>query len=117
MKPILIPLRLRSTANLREHWAHKYNRENHQKAVMKLLVMPFIDDLRKATSITLIRHAPRQLDYDNLVYAFKHIRDALSDLIHPGMAPGQADSRLVFSYGQTISKDYGIEVVPIFGTA
>jgi len=41
--------------------------------------------------IVLTRVSPRSLDTDNLPCAFKWIRDAIADLIIPGLAPGRAD--------------------------
>ena len=41
--------------------------------------------------VTLTRHGVKELDYDNLVGSFKHVRDAVADYIHPGLKPGQAD--------------------------
>ena len=57
-------------------------------------------------NITLIRCSPRQLDYDNLVYAFKHTRDVVADLITPGLKPGHADAnkKMNFIYEQKKTK-------------
>jgi len=73
-------------------------------------------NLQNITQIKLIRHAPRELDDDNLNYAFKHIRDTVADLIIPGLAPGRADGKLHFTYGQQRSKLYLVEIVLIEGT-
>ncbi len=52
--------------------------------------------------IFLTRIAPRALDFDNLVYAFKHIRDVIADTLLPGLAAGRADDdkRLQWQYCQ-----------------
>lgn len=59
----------------------------------------------------MIRSGPRKLDYDNMVYAFKGIRDAVADLMLPGLAEGKADGdeRLEWAYNQEIGL-YGIKI-------
>lgn len=103
-----IPIKLVSSANLSEHWAKKRKREMIQKASVKYFLAPSFKKSHTINSIELIRLGPKNLDYDNLVYAFKHIRDCISDLIHPNLAPGQADKDLHFTYSQQTSHDYSI---------
>lgn len=42
-------------------------------------------------NVTLVRIAPRNLDFDNLYAAMKSIIDAVANVINPGLAPGRAD--------------------------
>ena len=103
-------MNLRSAANIREHWAAKAARDKKQKRIVRFYLRPHADLLPSITHITLIRESKRTLDYDNLVYAFKHIRDCISDLIKPGLAPGRSDSDLVFTYVQRKAKRFGIAI-------
>ena len=97
-----------SAANLREHWAKKRRREKLQAGAVKYALSPSQSNLTTAKSIELIRLSPRKLDSDNLAYAFKHIRDAVADILVPGKAAGQSDRDLNFSYSQQSSKEYAI---------
>lgn len=63
----------------------------------------------------MTRIAPRRLDYDeNLPMAFKWIKDALAELIKPGMAVGRADDdkrfRFEFDQRKGEPKEYAIEI-------
>lgn len=62
---------------------------------------------------TLVRYSPRKLDDDNLIAAFKWIRDAIADLIKPGFKPGRADANddIVFKYSQEKSVDKYVIII------
>lgn len=103
-----------SEANQREHWAIKRARHFKQRKAFYFQTHLL---MRKATlpcHIRLTRLAPRQLDSDNLVSAFKAIRDTIADMIRPGLAPGQADNttEITWDYKQEKSppKSYKIRV-------
>ncbi len=49
-------------------------------------------------SVDLIRYSPRKLDDDNLIYAFKPVRDILAQLIFPGSKSGQKDNSPLISW-------------------
>lgn len=115
MNPIIVPIRLLSAGNLPEHWSKRHVRNKKQKGAVRYILSPRIDELRQYKIIELKRLAPRTLDYDNLVFAFKHIRDGIADMLHPGLAPGRADEFLTFSYSQSKSSDYAISIVGIAG--
>ena len=72
-----------------------------------------IRNIRLPAVITLVRVAPRTLDDDNLVTAFKWIRDKVADLITPGMAPGRADNikGLSFAYRQEKAPRDGFKII------
>lgn len=96
---IKVPYKIFSEANVKEHWAIKNRRKkaifNYLNHFLKLPPM-------KSAKITFIRISPRSLDYDNLLYAFKNVRDYIADRIIPGKKMGQADSskNLSFFYEQ-----------------
>lgn len=62
-------------------------------------------------TIVLTRLAPKHLDvHDNLPISLKWVSDAIADCIIPGLAKGQADSKLSWKYNQVKSKQYGIKI-------
>lgn len=86
-----IPLRIISEANASEHWSKKHKRHKKQKGFVNLYCK-WIASIKPPCLIKLTRISPRKLDKDeNLPMAFKYIKDAIADLIHPGLAPGRAD--------------------------
>ena len=64
--------------------------------------------------ISLTRIAPRSLDEDNNIIAFKNIRDQIAQLFFPGTRKGQADGYGCFTwkYYQTKGKpkEYAIKI-------
>ena len=94
---ITLPLRLRSTMNLREHWAAKAKRMKHQRASASFYCGPLREFHGKHVDVTLTRIAPRPLDGDNLQAAFKAVRDGVADAM--GYA-NDSDPRLMWHYAQ-----------------
>ena len=111
-KTFTVPIRLRSEANIKDHWAKKRKRRLDQQKAVAILWNSHIRALTLPAGITLTRQAPRTLDDDNLVSAFKWIRDAIADLITPGLARGRADNveGLSFHYSQEKCKTYGVKI-------
>ena len=118
-----IPIRIISEANTgfslrnpKMTWVRLKKRKEEQKnAIWKHWIANGHEayQIEPRCHVKLIRIAPRQLDDDNLAYAFKHIRDTISDLIKPGMAKGRADSKdITFEYAQEKGKvkEYGIKI-------
>jgi hypothetical protein len=62
--------------------------------------------------IKLTRVGKRTMDYDNLVTSLKSARDAVADLLVPGLKPGRADNNpgLKFFYFQENGKEYGLKI-------
>lgn len=113
MIEITIPYRIRSEANIFEHWTKKHKR----KRIAKDFVIYHLNPYEKPTLpcvVTITRIAPRKLDYDNLVYACKYIIDSVCSWILPGLEDGQADSdpRIQIKYKQEKSgiKEYGTKI-------
>jgi hypothetical protein len=98
----LIPLKIVSAANVREHWAIKHRRDKMQKNTVLAYLNRYNGMVNLPCKIKLTRVSPRKLDDDNLQYAFKAIRDAVCSFIIPGLAPGRADDdeRLQIEYVQ-----------------
>ena len=92
--------RLKSEANLAEHWRTKHLRHKREAWLVKLALKDVKCEL--PCTIRLIRIASKLCDDDNLISAFKHIRDVVADHLVPGLPPGRADNdpRLRFEYDQ-----------------
>lgn len=99
MISVTIPLGkpLPSAANLREHWRVKAVRVKQQREAVQLVLAKYkyalsgwaqdaddfthIDpDSKGCMRVRFVRIAPRQLDSDNLAYAFKAHRDAVAEV-------------------------------------
>ncbi len=100
--------------NANQHWSIKHKRAKKQKDA---LILWFSGARRKDLAsagmdphINLIRVSPRRLDSDNLISAFKAVRDQLAALIKPGYAPGRADDDgdITWSYDQQAGKPQAI---------
>jgi len=92
---LLIPLRLPSAANLREHWRVRHKRVQAQRQIVALYIggkrppaLPVV--------VTLTRIAPRALDSDNLQGAWKAGRDEVAKWL--GVPDN--DPRVTWEYGQ-----------------
>ena len=110
---ITIPVRIMSEANLQEHWTKKHKRKKAiQSAIKYYWNSSDMPSISLPVTITFTRLAPRTLDDDNNVFAFKAARDTISDLFIPNLAPGRADdsSELKFKYAQQKSKEYGFKI-------
>lgn len=97
---IRIPYHLPSEANISDHWTKKHKRKKRLQLLL-LSYWPAVK-IELPCVVTLTRVAPRSLDYDNLVYAFKNTKDFIADKIVPGRAAGRADDddRISWEYGQ-----------------
>jgi len=104
-----VPMRLLSEANIHQHWRKKHERNKKQQAAVRLTWLSKRPCVSLPCKVSLTRSGPRKLDYDNLVYAFKAIRDEVAGLLIPGRKDGQADSdeRIEWIYSQEIGL-YGI---------
>jgi hypothetical protein len=92
---IVIPMRLPSSANLREHYMVKAKRVKQQRQFVSVYLagrprpaLPVV--------VTLVRIAPRALDGDNLQSAFKAPRDEIARWL----GCQDNDPRVTWVYGQ-----------------
>jgi hypothetical protein len=94
---------LKSEANLHQHWRHRHRRQKGQewaiKAAWRAQNNPRVS---LPCLVRLTRYSGRKMDDDNLIFAFKKIRDVIADLILPGYKPGHADGKgqMRFEYDQ-----------------
>lgn len=106
-----IPLRLKSAANLREHWAVKAKRVLKERTATGIIARRKVPDLAAAPGAfvaTLTRVAPRALDDDNLRSAFKAVRDELAKQ----MGVDDRNPRVRWEYGQEKGKpkEYAVKI-------
>lgn len=101
---VTLPLRLHSTANLREHWAAKAKRTKHHRQTAKLMCK----DFGLPCIVTITRIAPRQLDDDNLASCCKATRDGVADRL----GIDDRDPRVQWRYKQAKGKpkEYAVRV-------
>ena len=86
-----LPIKLESTANLREHWASKYRRMKKQKQatiIIKKHPLPCV--------VEIVRIGKRTLDGDNLQNAAKAVRDGIA----ARLGVDDADPRVEWRYSQ-----------------
>lgn len=111
---VLVPVRIESEANRREHWRTVAKRKAwhrlHANAVllMELGYRAHWWEVAPPMTITLTRIGPRTLDDDNLASGFKAFRDGVADWL--GIDDG--DKRLTWRYAQRKGKpkEYAAEV-------
>lgn len=105
---ILVPIRIESVPNLREHWASKAKRWREQRASVWYSLRAAKAPTTLPCVVTLTRVAPRALDSDNAVSGMKGARDAVADWL----MVNDNDSRITWQYGQRKgdTKHYALEV-------
>jgi hypothetical protein len=85
-----VPVKIISEGNNQEHWTKKHKRK--KKIQTAIYYFARRTRVKPPCTVTLTRIAPRKLDdEDNLRTALKSAKDAVADILHPGMAPGRAD--------------------------
>lgn len=107
MLSVTLPIRTISESNSFEHWRYKHIRHKRQKQ----LVHAYLDGIQVELpcQVTLTRISPRKLDSDNLVTSFKWIRDAVAEIIKPGLRVGRADDDIRFTWHYMQEKGNGSE--------
>lgn len=105
-------IHLLSEGNISDHWTKKRNRRLFQQNYIAQKWYTEGIDLKPPVSVTLTRLAPRTLDDDNLVTAFKGIRDRVASLLVPGLKPGRADNHkgIEWKYSQEKNKQYLVKI-------
>ena len=87
MISLVLPIRLVSVANLREHWAKKAKRTAEHRSIASMALRKHThlvyekDKTLKHILISISRIAPRMLDGDNLQSACKGLRDGIADAL------------------------------------
>lgn len=108
---VVLPIRVRSEGNQREHHFVVHKRKKDQKGVVKLAfgsALASRPDLKPPFLVKLTRIGIRTMDDDNVAFAFKAIRDQVAECL--GIDDGDV-ARLRFAYGQRVAKAYAIEIL------
>ena len=110
---IVIPLKLVSVANLREHWAKRASRAKQHRLLAWANLRGHSAPRVGKVAVTLTRIAPRPLDSDNLSSSFKATRDGVADWL--GVDDGS--DLVTWNYAQRKGKpkEYAAEIVVEFG--
>lgn len=98
----ILPLRLVSSLNAREHWAARARRVKRER-VTAFLAVPKVP---VPCTVYITRIGKRRMDGDNLQGACKAIRDGIAQKL--GVDDG--DSRIRWEYAQEIGKEYGVRI-------
>ena len=107
----ILPIYIASEANSREHWHEKAKRHHNQKDWIKVAMLH--EELRLPCQVKMTRLAPSTLDSDNLITAFKYVRDYIAAEITKDFRPGRADStsKIKWCYSQEKSSLYGAKIL------
>lgn len=108
---LFVPIKLKSAQNIKCHWAKRAAMVRKQKLDVGLMLNASWKPLPMfPCKITLVALKLHQMDYDNLVTAFKPIRDSVAEFFRPGLAPGRADDtdQIEWKYLQVRQSNEGI---------
>lgn len=108
---VLLPLRIHSTANKREHWTAKAKRTKVHRTATAVMLKTSGDPPALPVKVTLTRIAPRALDTDNLAGGFKGVRDSVAAWLGADDKPG---SGITWHYAQarsTTPKTYTAQIL------
>lgn len=105
MEEFTIPVKLLSELNTRDHWTKKAKRTRILKILVKSAWNKKPPSTKPPCTVTLVRVSPRELDSDNLQGAFKSVRDAVADLLIPGMPAGRADGSPLITWNYVQEKN------------
>ena len=97
---VVLPLKIVSLANQREHWRVAGKRKQEQQRVTSMCLTPYLSaEMRGAAAwrVKLTRVGRGQLDDDNLAGSFKHVRDRVALAL--GVDDGNR-ARIRFRYRQ-----------------
>lgn len=89
-----LDLHLKSAANIKKHWRERAMITKVLRSAAYWETVKNINKIHEITPplvITLTRISPRKLDEDNLLYAFKPIRDGIADVLWPELSHVKRD--------------------------
>lgn len=100
---IILPLRLVSVSNIREHYMARARRAKaHRRAAIAVRPIPLPAD------VTITRIAPRPLDTDNLASACKALRDGIADRF--GVADNHPDLTWHYAQRRGRVREHAVEI-------
>ena len=109
---VFIPHQIKSEANIFKHWGTKHRKKvNLQNTVIIYLKNKYKFFL--PAIITFTRISSRELEEDNLIYAFKYVKDIVAKIVIEGVeftsnrpiGSYDGDPRLKFKYAQKQNKN------------
>lgn len=107
-----IPIRTKSEANGRDHWAKKAKRVKAQRSTVGLVVSGLLSlqgHVGFPCTVTLTRIAPsRGLDSDNLTISLKACRDGVADALK--VDDGHPQVTWAYAQRRGAPKQWGVEV-------
>lgn len=110
---IEIPGKLPSP-NRNLHWTQRKKLADLYYSKIHALYMRDQPDLKLPATIIMTRIAPREYDFDNLVFCQKNNRDTIAQLFFPGLPRGKADNNpgftWVYEQRKGPTKYYGFEI-------
>lgn len=109
----ILPICTVSEANRSgEHWTKKHKRHKMQQMLVFVQFNNAKPKIDLPCHVKLTRISPRKLDSDNLVTAFKHIRDEVAKQITGCRIAGVADSsdEISWEYAQRIGAPQSIQL-------
>lgn len=114
MIKVTIPIKTKSEANQREHWAAKARRVKQQRDAVRLLLNSVFAMQKRPTvedeiTIQITRIASRDLDTDNLAGSMKAVRDGVADALRIN----DGHECITWEYDQRRGK-YAVEIKIIF---
>lgn len=89
-----------------EHWSAAAKRHRIQKKLIQIVMKVEIKEVTLPCKVLLIRFSEREMDDDNFRYSLKWVKDAICELLIPGLAAGRADGdkRIEVAYKQEKAK-------------
>lgn len=115
MKPLVLPIRIVSESNVREHWAKKNRRANGskkrpgQRPTVALACRAHFVKPALPCTIRLTRVAPRKLDQGNIAAALKHVQDGCADWLG---VDDRRDDLVKYEYCQekSLANQYALKI-------
>lgn len=105
-----------------EHWTKTKKRHDNQKLLVRASMKHYLfEEIPRPCIVTMTRISPRQMDDDNLIQAFKWIKDELASIIidqFKQFRPGTCDNnnKISWEYKQKKGKvrqyAFKIEIEP-----
>ena len=111
---ILFPMiDTRSEANCNENWRTRHARHKRQKAQVSIAMHNIKGEFTIPCCVTFTRMAPRLIDSDNNVSAFKYFRDMVAAELTGDFRPGRADNnpQIDWHYQQEKAKQKGAKIL------
>jgi hypothetical protein len=107
---LILPIKTVSEANEREHWRTKHKRKTEQQAIVECEWLRLLGKLRiqLPCMVKLTRIGPNALDDDNLVGAFKHVRDQIARIL--GVDDGSDQVKFEYAQAPTGLRVYQVEI-------